>query len=100
MQLKDIMIELMGEVHNLTVKQAQHEQEKLKVQHNRLPRDIALLSKDEQTLRRELALLLEDTELMKDNVQKELSRLRREHHGNLHDLDQYKTKLNTQQMQL
>ena len=64
------------------------ENEKLKIQHNRLPRDIMFLSKDEVTLRRELALSLEDSENMKETLNKDLKRLRREHYNNLNDLEQ------------
>jgi len=62
--------------------------EKLKINHNRLPRDILYLSKDEITLRRELAISLEDTEDMKESLNKDLKRLRREHYSNLKDLEQ------------
>jgi hypothetical protein len=46
------------------------------------------LSKDEVTLRRELALSLEDSENMKETLNKDLKRLRREHYNNLNDLEQ------------
>ena len=46
------------------------------------------LSKVEVTLRRELALSLEDSENMKETLNKDLKRLRREHYNNLNDLEQ------------
>lgn len=68
----------------------------MKIQHNRLPRDILYLSKDEVTLRRELALSLEDTEDMKESLNKDLKRLRREHYSNLKDLEQIIIKFDVQ----
>lgn len=82
------MTELAKQTHEINKKFQAAENEKLKIQHNRLPRDIMFLSKDEITLRRELALSLEDSENMKETLNKDLKRLRREHYNNLKDLEQ------------
>ena len=82
------MVDLAKQIHELNRKQMESDAEKLKIHHNRLPRDILYLSKDEVTLRRELAISLEDTEDMKESLNKDLKRLRREHYSNLKDLEQ------------
>lgn len=63
-----------------------------------MPRDILYLSKDEITLRRELALSLEDSENMKEALNKDLKRLRREHYNNLKDLQQIIQKFDEQSL--
>ena len=94
------MTELAGTVHTIYIKQAESDAEKLKIQNNRLPRDIQYLAKDEVTLRRELALSLEDTEDMKQSLFIELKRLRREHYNNLKDLEQIIAKFDVQEKQV
>lgn len=100
MQLKHVMTELTMQVHAIAKKQAEQDADKLKVNNNRLPRDIQFLSKDEVTLRRELALSLEDTEDMKESLNKDLKRLRREHYKNMSDMEQIITKLDLTANQL
>lgn len=51
-------------------------------------------------MRRELTIMLEDTEDMKAALQTDLKRLRREHIANMTDLEQISVKLGLQTEQL
>jgi hypothetical protein len=54
----------------------------LRTQAERLPKDLAYLSKDEATLKKELVLAVEDATSLKEMMAKELKRLKREHLSN------------------
>jgi hypothetical protein len=68
-------------------KQAQHEQDRLAVNYNKMPKDVTLLSKDEATLRKELGLCIESGEENIVRLNGEVARLRREHYNNITAID-------------
>jgi len=75
---------------------AEHEDARLRENYNKLPRDVMYLAKGETELRRDLASTLGATEDMKDELQKELKRLRREHYNNLKDIENVMVKFDQQ----
>ncbi len=64
-----------------------HERERLSLNYNKVPRDIAYLTKNEAELRRELVLAIESGEEAILQHNNELKRLRREHFNNLKELE-------------
>ena len=63
------------------------ERARLQENFNRIPRDIAYLTKTEMELKKELRFCIEDGEAYLSTIKKELSRLRREHYENLTALE-------------
>ena len=63
------------------------ERARLQDNFNRIPRDIAYLTKTEMELKKELVFCIEDGEAYLSTLKKELSRLRREHYENLTALE-------------
>ena len=53
-----------------------------------LPVDIMALTKTEIQLKQELAQMIGEARETRDELQKEFKRLRREHYGNLKDIEQ------------
>ena len=60
----------------------------LKKEYENLPIDVMALTKSEIALRQELASMIGEAKETKDWLQKEFKRLRREHYGNLKDIEQ------------
>ena len=60
----------------------------LKKEYENLPIDVMALTKSEIALRQELASMIGEAKDTKDWLQKEFKRLRREHYGNLKDIEQ------------
>lgn len=63
------------------------ERARLSENFNRIPKDIAYLTKSEAELKKEMVLCIEDGESYLATMKKELSRLRREHYENLTALE-------------
>ena len=64
------------------------ENEVLKREYENIPVDVMALSKSEVQLRQDLALMIVQARETKDWLTKEFKRLRREHFGNLKDIEQ------------
>lgn len=64
------------------------ENDALRKEFETLPPDVMAMTKTEFELRLELAQLIESCKGTKDWLSKEFSRLRREHYGNLKDIEQ------------
>ena len=60
----------------------------LKREYENIPVDVMALSKSEVQLRQDLALMIVQARETKDWLTKEFKRLRREHFGNLKDIEQ------------
>ena len=69
-------------------KMAAAEREKLEQESKRIPVEVLNLTKSEQELRRDLCAMLRECGELKDWLNKELKRLRREHLSNLKDIEQ------------
>ena len=59
----------------------------MKNEYENLPADVIALTKDEVTLRTDLAKMILECQSTKDVLNKELKRLRREHYSNLKDVE-------------
>jgi len=63
------------------------ETELYKKMYDELPLDVMALTKTELELRQDLANMIGEARETRDHLQKEFKRLRREHYGNLRDLE-------------
>ena len=63
------------------------ENEVLKREYEEIPVDVMALTKSEYQLRQDLALMITQAKETKDWLTKEFKRLRREHYGNLKDIE-------------
>jgi hypothetical protein len=79
---------------------AMHERERLSLNYNKIPKDIAYLTKNEAELRRELVLAIESGEEAVLQHNNELKRLRREHYNNLKEVELCQEKLRNAENQL
>lgn len=70
-----------------------HERERLSLNYNKVPKDIAYLTKNEAELRRELVLAIESGEEAILQYNNEVKRLKREHFNNLKELEGCQDKL-------
>ena len=77
-----------------------HERERLSLNYNKIPKDIAYLTKNEAELRRELVLAIESGEEAVLQHNNELKRLRREHYNNLKEVELCQEKLRNAENQL
>lgn len=59
-----------------------------KKEYQEIPADVLALTKTEFQLRQSLAMMIGEARETKDELQKEFKRLRREHYGNLKDIEQ------------
>lgn len=64
------------------------ENEALRKEYDNIPVDVLALTKTEFQLRQDLALMIAQARETKDWLTKEFKRLRREHYGNLKDIEQ------------
>ena len=64
------------------------ENEALRKEYDIIPTDVMALTKTELELRQDLALMIAQARETKDWLTKEFKRLRREHYGNLKDIEQ------------
>ena len=64
------------------------ETEMYKKEYQEIPTDVLALTKTEFQLRQSLAQMIGEAKDTKDELQKEFKRLRREHYGNLKDIEQ------------
>lgn len=60
----------------------------LRKENEQLPVDVMALTKTEFQLRHDLASMVNEAKETRDWLQKEFKRLRREHYGNLKDIEQ------------
>ena len=82
------MTDAMQQILALSKRVMNAESEIYRKEYEQLPTDVLALTKTEFELRQSLALMIEQANETKDWLTKEFKRLRREHYGNLKDIEQ------------
>ena len=82
------MTELAEQIMKLSKRVTVAENEALRKEYDIIPTDVMALTKTELELRQDLALMIAQARETKDWLTKEFKRLRREHYGNLKDIEQ------------
>ncbi len=86
--IKKLMTEAMQQIMALSKRVMNAEAEIYRKEYEQIPTDVLALTKTEFELRQSLALMIEQANETKEWLTKELKRLRREHYGNLKDIEQ------------
>ena len=82
------MKDMAGQIVLLSKRITIAENDMLRREYENVPVDVLALTKSEFELRQDLAHMIEQAKETKDILQKEFKRLRREHYGNLKDIEQ------------
>ena len=90
--IKKLMNEAMTQIMGMSKRIMCVETEMYKKEYEQLPTDVLALTKTEFELRQSLALMIAEASETKDWLQKEFKRLRREHYGNLSEMDQIRVR--------
>ena len=77
-------------------KMAAAERDKLEATNVKVPIEVLNLTKTEQELRIELCNMLSECNELQERLKRDMKRLRREHYGNLQDIAQLVSKLESQ----
>lgn len=85
--IKGLMKTMTDQIITLNKRVQLNESELYKKMHEDLPLDVMALTKTEVQLRTELANMIGKARETQDWTQKEFKRLRREHYGNLKDIE-------------
>ena len=86
--IKIIMKDMTDQILKLSKRITVAENDMLKKEYETIPTDVMALTKTEFQLRMDLAVMIGEARETKDWLQKEFKRLRREHYGNLKDIEQ------------
>ena len=86
--MKALMKDLAEQILKLNKRITITENEAIKKEYDQIPADILALTKDELELRQDLAHMIAQARESRDNMLIEYKRLRREHYGNLKDIEQ------------
>lgn len=87
-EVKKILKNILDNLGKLNKRVERQEREAVKSDYEKLPVDILALTKDELTLRTDLAKMIYQCQEVREQLDKEMKRLRREHYGNLKDIEQ------------
>lgn len=86
--MKGILAQMAEQIIQVNKKMAAAEREKLERESKKIPDEVINLTKTEQELRQDLCRMLAECGELKLWLNRELKRLRREHLGNLKDIEQ------------
>ena len=86
--IKGLMHTMTDQIVKLSKRMQMTETELYKRMYEDLPVDVMALTKTEMQLKQELAQMIGEARETRDWLQKEFKRLRREHYGNLKDIEQ------------
>ena len=86
--IKGLMKEMAEQLVKLSKRVTIAETEVFKKEYENIPVDVMALTKTEFQLRQDLAQMIAEAKETRDWLQKEFKRLRREHYGNLKDIEQ------------